>query len=238
MPQFRKLHTKIVDSFDVNDMPDYLHMLLWSWLPLIVCKEGRGIYKFSWIKSKVFPLRDDITTKKIEKCMEYFKKHGMIYIYSVNNREYFGINSWHEHQNTARDATSPYPEPTEDEIPTPEQVASKSSLDKNKIKNKNREEVEEIIDTGDNIYSRFSKVTGLLFSGKDDGDRFDLAIQDFGEKRVFEIGEWCASKKFSSMKAVLTTIDNKAPGWNQRPETNQEMLKRIAEEDDDEEIPL
>jgi len=134
MPQFRKLHTKIVDSFDVNDMPDHFHMLLWSWLPLIVCKEGRGIYDNSWIKSKLFPLRTDATPKKIEKAMKYFENKDLIYIYSVNNHEYFGIHSWHEYQNTARDAASPYPEPQEHVKQTHEQVASNSSLDKTKTR--------------------------------------------------------------------------------------------------------
>ena len=89
--------------------------------------------------------------------------------------------------------------------------------------------------------ARFVQTTGLLFTSLDDSERFDLALDDFGEEVVFEIGAWCAEKQFTSMKAVLTTIDNKAPGWRKRPpkkETNLEMLARLRTEDPDEPIPM
>lgn len=34
MPQWRKLHTKSLDSLDINDMPDDFCRVLWLMLPL------------------------------------------------------------------------------------------------------------------------------------------------------------------------------------------------------------
>lgn len=125
MPIYRKLHTKITDSFDVNDMPNDFYRLLWSWLPLVLCKEGRGVYHAGWIKSKAMPLREDVTNENILEAMEYFVDNRLIRRYEVDGREYFYIPTWHEYQNTSRDAPSPYPEPPEYDF-TQEQVASKS----------------------------------------------------------------------------------------------------------------
>jgi hypothetical protein len=41
MPQWRKLHTKVVESIDVNSMPDGCTRLLWILLPTEFCREGR-----------------------------------------------------------------------------------------------------------------------------------------------------------------------------------------------------
>jgi hypothetical protein len=115
MPQWRKLHIKATESLDINDMPDDFTRLLWITLPLIVCREGRGIDSPCWIKSKAMPLRGDIDDKHISKAMTWYAERGMIQRYMVAGRHYFSIVKWHEHQgDTSREARSLYPEPVPD----------------------------------------------------------------------------------------------------------------------------
>lgn len=135
MPQWRKLHTKTVESLDVNDMPDDFTRLMWVLLPLKLCREGRGLDMATWIKSQVFPLRSDVTLEMIECAMDWFEGRGMVERYVVDGRPYFQIANWEKYQgNTSREAESPYPPPTDAERenesrPTHELVASKSSTD-------------------------------------------------------------------------------------------------------------
>ena len=135
MPQWRKLHVKTTESFDVNDMPDDFTRLLWVLLPLKVCKEGRGLDVPGWIKSQLFPLRSDVTLKQVENSMSWYQERGMVSRYKSNGRPYFQINSWHEYQNTSRDANSPYPGPELADIQDTDLEVDKKDIDIEKIKN-------------------------------------------------------------------------------------------------------
>lgn len=109
MPQWRKLHVKVTDSLDFNDMPDDFTRLMWCMLSLKSCKEGRGIDMPQWIRSQLFPLRSDITLEEVESAMRWYHERGMIERYCVDGRPYYEIRNWHKYQNTSRDADSPYP---------------------------------------------------------------------------------------------------------------------------------
>lgn len=89
--KYRQLHTKILDSFSVNEMPDDTARLSWALLPLILDREGRGIYLMPWIRSKLFPLRTDISFEKLQDIFNWFEQHEMIYVYEVNGHKYFCI---------------------------------------------------------------------------------------------------------------------------------------------------
>lgn len=134
MPQWRKFHLKTIDSLDVNAMPDDFSRYQWALLSLIVDKEGRGIYKGSWLKSKMYPMRDNISVAKIMKSMEWCFDRGMIGIYSENGQEYFYIIRWHEYQDTTKEGRSQLPQPTESNSrPTPEKLQSNSVTEKNRV---------------------------------------------------------------------------------------------------------
>ena len=112
MPRYRKLHVKVVESFDVNDMPDDFTRLTWVLLPLALCREGRGLENFSWIKSKLYPLRSDVTQKMIADAIHFFMERDMIVLYEVNDRHYFYVPSFHKYQGvTTREKDSDYPAP-------------------------------------------------------------------------------------------------------------------------------
>lgn len=119
MPQFRKLYTKTVESLDMNDMPDDFTRLTWVLLPLALCREGRGMDNSAWIKSKVYPLRMDVSLEQIQAAMSWYAERGMIQRYTVSGRSYFFVTTWHEYQTgTNKEAPSPYPQPPTDLLQT------------------------------------------------------------------------------------------------------------------------
>jgi len=129
MPQWRKLHVKTTDSFDVNEMPDDFTRLLWVLLPLKLDREGRGIDNPAWVRSQVFPLREDVTNEAVGDALNWFAERAMIERYQVNGRTYFYIPTWHAYQNTLRDADSVLPpppgyEPVDDESDEPVKTSS------------------------------------------------------------------------------------------------------------------
>lgn len=138
MPKFRSVYSKITQSFDFNDMPNDFTRLVWVLLPLCLDCEGRGIYNFSWIKSKIFPIREDISDKKLQKAMEWLNsrknpetKHGMIEIYTVDERQYFWVPTFKTYQRGfEKEAPSilPAPSSNNNSVPTQELLKSESSL--------------------------------------------------------------------------------------------------------------
>lgn len=118
MPTYRKLHVKTVESLDVNDMPDDFTRLMWVLLPLGLCREGRGLDNTTWVRSKIFPVRLDVTDTMITDALTWYADRGMIKRYTVNGRAYFYITTWHRYQGkTDKEGPTSYPAPP-DLLPT------------------------------------------------------------------------------------------------------------------------
>ena len=134
MPTWRKLHTKIIESIDVNDMPDDFTRLLWVFLPTQLCREGRGVDNPSWVRARVFPLREDVTIEMIGAAMDWYEQRGMIARYQVSGRSYFCVPTFRRYQgNTLRESASEYPAPPDEcahnARPTHEQCMTNSRTD-------------------------------------------------------------------------------------------------------------
>ena len=133
MPKWRKLHVKALESEDIHDMPDDFTRLMWVLLPLVLDREGRGRRSGAWLRSKVFPLRTDVTVKQVDEAMTWFVFRLMIRVYEVDGRFYFWVPSFARYQgDTTKEAESDYPPPPEsddsDPWPTPELVETKSGV--------------------------------------------------------------------------------------------------------------
>ena len=134
MPRYRKLHVKTTESLDLNEMPDDFTRLMWVLLPTALCREGRGLYSGAWLKSKLFPLREDINSEFVGQKFEWFIMRGMVVPYEIEHRAYFYVPTFHKYQgNTTKEAESDYPAPPAElpnySKPTPELVQSKSTTD-------------------------------------------------------------------------------------------------------------
>ena len=117
MPLYRKLVLKTTESLTVNEMPDDFHRFLWLMLPLIVCREGRGLDNAAWVKAKALPLRMDVTPDDVQKAMDWYAQHGIITRYTFDGYGYFFITNWGKYQgNTEKEAESIYPDPTNGQI--------------------------------------------------------------------------------------------------------------------------
>lgn len=113
MPQWRKLHVKITESQDVNDMPDDFTRFTWTLLPIALDSEGRAQDDASLIRSKLHPLRRDVTLEMIEAALCWYAERGMIFRYEVGGRHYFSVPTFKHYQGkTDREAASVIPEPT------------------------------------------------------------------------------------------------------------------------------
>lgn len=177
MPQWRKLHVKARESFDINDMPDDFTRLLWVMLPLGLCREGRGIDNASWIKSQIMPLRNDVTPDAIESAMEWYESRGMIERYTVAGRPYFWVPSFGKYQgNTSKEAASEYPPPPSDAEqepvqtnsgPTPELVWSKSGtdVDTEADTESDTEAAGGATATADNAFGLYHRYVGVMNGG-------------------------------------------------------------------------
>lgn len=134
MPRYRKLYTKTVESLDINDMPDDFTRLFWVLLPLALCREGRGLNSPAWLKSKLFPLREDINQERVGQALDWCIERGMIVAYSVDGRDYFYVPSFHKYQgSTVKEAESNYPAPPGNSGEGPDKVESRSGVGKTKV---------------------------------------------------------------------------------------------------------
>jgi hypothetical protein len=117
MPKYRQLHLKILDSIDVNEMPDDFTRLTWILLSCIVDSAGRGIDNPAWIRARMYPLRNDIDLNTICAALEWFSSRKMIVRYCIDGRKYFHIPTWTLYQ-TGTDREAPSSIPTPDLLPT------------------------------------------------------------------------------------------------------------------------
>lgn len=111
MPQWRKLHLKTTESFDIQSMPDDFTRLVWVLLPLALDKEGRGIWNPGWVKAKLMPLRTDVHLEQMQGALDWYVEQDMVRVYEVAGRFYFHVPSWHDYQSTRKESESAYPSP-------------------------------------------------------------------------------------------------------------------------------
>lgn len=126
MPTYRKLHTKIIDSYDFNEMPNDFTRVFWLLLTVTSDSEGRSIDNPAWLRSKMFPLREDVKNAQINDAVEWLASHKMIVRYEVNGRNYFYIPTWKTYQTgTEKEAKS--------NLPTPDLLQSNSRVSQEKV---------------------------------------------------------------------------------------------------------
>jgi hypothetical protein len=112
-------------------MPDDFVRVFWLLLTVSSDSEGRSIDNASWLRSKMFPMRDDVKSSQINGAVEWLANRGMIVRYSVNGRSYFYIPTFKMYQSgTDKEGKSVLPEPPDiinnNSEPTQEPVQNNS----------------------------------------------------------------------------------------------------------------
>jgi hypothetical protein len=133
MPRYRKLSVTALDSLDLDAMPDDFTRLTWLMLPLIMTRDGTTYDNPQYLRSKLYPLRDDVTVDQIASAVGCYKTLGMIMPYQVNGRAYLWIPTWAKHQgDTTREGESSLPPPPHSR-PTHELLVSESRVNPEQV---------------------------------------------------------------------------------------------------------
>ena len=133
MPKYRQLHTKLVDSLDVAAMPDDFTRLFYITLIVVLDSKGRAIDNPAWLRSKAFPLREDVELKQIKAAMDWFEERKLIVRYEIEGNKYFYCPSFLKLQSGLdNELRSTLPEPPQellrsDSEVTPESLSSDST---------------------------------------------------------------------------------------------------------------
>lgn len=82
------------------------------WMHLIVCCDDYGRFdgRAAILKSRLFPLKANLTEKQIMLAIDKLASKGLVAMYTYDDRPYLYIPSWDKHQ-TVRSKTSKYPDP-------------------------------------------------------------------------------------------------------------------------------
>ena len=241
MPKFRSIHTKIRQSFDFNDMPDDFTRLLWVLLPLGLDCQGRGIYDGDWIKSNIFPLRKNVTTKQIMKAMQWFYSRkddttnlGMVEVYEVNGHLYFYVPKFKEYQRGFdKESPSVLPDPLQtNSRPIPDQVPTNSPLNAQSQSNSQSNSNAQASDaqkSQDNLFvAEFLETAGLSLSKADQGWEITEFRDKYGPEVVISAAAWLKEKRITKIEKALSSLRTALPTWTV-PVKRQSALEQSLE---------
>jgi hypothetical protein len=219
MPKYRQLHCKIIDSFDFNEMPDDFCRVTWVLLPVILDREGRGIDSPTWIKSKMYPLRQDVTIEQIKYAMDWFASKGMIIRYLAAGRSYFYLPTWKKYQSgTEREAISILPAPPTITEPTPDPLPTGSGanvldivLD---IEHEHAIDIELKETPESKFLAQLDSLVGCPVGGHSDVETAEIMLEEFGIERMRRAGSWIRDKGAKSMQAALRSMNTALKNGN------------------------
>lgn len=114
-------------SDDIIDLPDDFTRLLFIGLWNYADDEGRGRDRAALIVAALFPLREDITAAHVEVGMTNLACAGLITRYIVEDRWYFVVAKWGQHQRISHPSGSILPSP-EDGSSVPPGTVQETSI--------------------------------------------------------------------------------------------------------------
>lgn len=108
MARIRSIKPEIRRSLTVSSWP---YPVRWTFagLPGYLDDEGRGHDDTRLIKSELYPLDDDMTSRKLEHHLTQIAANGPLCRYEVEGVRYLHVTSWQEHQRVNRPSPSRIP---------------------------------------------------------------------------------------------------------------------------------
>lgn len=239
MPKYRKVWVRTIDSPDMDALPDDTARLMVLYLILVLDRYGLGIDSPTWIRSKCFPLRDDVSLEKITEYMNVCEHLKIITRYQVGERKYFYLTNFGQYQgDTSRESESVLPLPLEWSTP-PAQEESQSEPGKEEVKPNSGVGLEEVkpnsapytytdsntnTDTDTGIYSAPASENELVthfeaLYGKQTEVQHTLLLEmcrQFGAEHTRAAMDWAMGKNMPAAKA-LSSMSTALPGWVDSP---------------------
>jgi len=221
MPQYRKLHTKIIDSYDFAEMPDDFCRVFWMLLIVSVDSEGRAMDNPAWLRSRMFPLRDDVSADHIERTLSWLANRKMIVRYQHNDRGYFYVPKFKTYQSgTEREAKSV--------LPGPDLLMSCSGPNQDKITTSStasvfvvvNESVSDSVNEPDrpNIFTVYEREIGLLTPTI--SDELIQAEKDYPVEWIPDALKEAAKANKRNWRYALGILKNWAAGGRDSPHKN------------------
>ena len=104
-------------------------------LPIALDSEGRGIDNVQWLRSKLFPIREDDISEQIATIMDWLTKRRMIIRYRVDGRKYFYSVNFKTYQTgTDKAAPSFLPAPQTASYTTPDLLQTCSGVSPEQVR--------------------------------------------------------------------------------------------------------
>lgn len=170
MASGRILKHQISVSEQVNDLSIH-SALLFTWMITHADDFGRMYGSARKIKALVVPMRDDLTIKKVEECLNEIVKANLIQRYEIEGNFYIQFPSWEEHQSGLHKRTkSRFPELNEEyfqEIPGNSGLTEQNRTEQEEnicSEKNNSEQVKIFIELPVNEKNRTHQVTELDLS--------------------------------------------------------------------------
>lgn len=110
MARIRTIKPSFFSSLTIAELPIPARLTfvgLWTY----VDDEGRGVDDPRLVKAELWPLDDDMTTRKVDAHLTAFADGGLIMRYQFSGRRYLQIIGWGEHQRINRPQQSKFPGP-------------------------------------------------------------------------------------------------------------------------------
>lgn len=224
MPTYRKLHTKIIDSFDFAEMPNDFTRVFWMLLIVTVDSEGRAIDNPAWLRSRMFPLREDIKFSQIEDALTWLYERKMVLRYTVGGRKYFQVVKFKEYQSgTEREAKSVLPAPQNYE-PNQEVVKSNSGVGQELPGPAVSVSVNESVNAYASVYEYYEKEIGHLTPMV--ADDLKLAETEYPPEWAIEAIHEAVKNNARNWKYVLAILKRwKSEGRKPPPQKNGKQKK-------------
>lgn len=212
MPTYRKLHTKILDSYDFAEMPDDFTRVFWMLLIVVVDSEGRAIDNPAWLRGHMFPLREDVQSAQIESSIAWLSNRSMVIRYQVDGRKYLYVPKFKNYQSgTEREAKSTLPAPLEQVVSSSgasqEQVETSSlpSVSVNASVNASAY-VNESEPEKSNVFREYEKEIGVITPGI--GEELKDLEKDYGEGLVIDAIHEASNSNKRSAKYIIGILRN------------------------------
>lgn len=195
MARKRMIDPGIWDSEDFSKL-SILARLVFIGLFSQADDEGRGTANVKYLKSKLFPYDDDVSSVQIGKALKEIGAHMSIAFYAHEGKDYYVLESWESFQTINK--------PTASKIPLPEDYRNATVvLPPNRIEEKRKEKEEKEIEVSTCAFGEFHNV---CFK---DGE-YEKLVERYGKPLVEDKIAYLDSQIQSKVKKYIDYKDHYA----------------------------